>query len=190
MLKGCLARIGGMRTSHAVAELVRVFKRRRSGVAALELAFIAPTLTLLVSNLYDFSAYVSDRMLVANAGQIGAQAVWQTCDPSQQPATTRCAGLASALTTAVHSTSLGSSVSLASGSPNEGYYCINSSNVLQYMAGISSKPADCSGAGMAGVQAGDYITVQVSYTFTAQFPLSIASTLPTPIVMTSMLRID
>jgi hypothetical protein len=90
----------------------------------------------------------------------------------------------------VHSTSLGNNVSLASGSPTEGYYCINSSNVLQDMGDTSSKPADCSGAGMAGVQPGDYISVQVSYTFTAQFPLSIASTLPTPIVMTSMVRID
>ena len=43
---------------------------------------------------------------------------------------------------------------------------------------------------MVGVQPGDYITVQVSYAFNAQFPLSIASTLPTAIVMTTMVRID
>jgi Flp pilus assembly protein TadG len=168
----------------------RVPKHHRSGVAALELAVIAPVLMLLMSNLYDLCAYISDRMQVANAGQVGAQAVWLTCDPSQQPATTQCSGMASALTAAVRSTSLGNNVSLAAGSPTEGYYCINSSNVLQYMSSVSSKPADCSAAGMAGVQPGDYITVQVTYTFTAQFPLSIASTLPTPIVMTSKVRID
>jgi Flp pilus assembly protein TadG len=186
MLKHALGRM----RSVMIRRSARVLRHHRSGVAALELAVIAPVLTLLVSNLYDFGAYISDRMQVANAGQIGAQAVWQTCDPSQQPATTQCSGLTSAVTAAVQSTSLGNQVSLAAGSPTEGYYCINSSSVLQYMSSVSSKPADCSGAGMAGVQPGDYITVQVTYPFAAQFPLSIASTLPTPIVMTSMVRIN
>ena len=179
-----------MMAPHAIADSPRVFKRDRRGVAALELAFIAPVLMLLISNLYDLGAYISYRMQVANAGQMGAQAVWQTCDLSQQPATTQCSAMASAVTAAVHSTSLGGNVSLVAGSPTEGYYCINSNNVLQYMSSVSNKPADCSAAGMAGIQPGDYITVRVTYGFTAQFPLSIASTLPTPIVMTSMVRID
>jgi Flp pilus assembly protein TadG len=187
MLKVALARMG---RSRAGPRLGQVSKRRRSGVAALELAVTVPILMLLVSNLYDFGAYIVDRMQVANAGQIGAQAVWQTCDPSQQPATTQCPNMMSALTSAVQSTSLGNNVSLAPGSPTEAYYCINSSGVLQFMGNSSSRPADCSGAGMASAQPGDYITVQVSYTYSAQFPLSLASTLPTPIVMTSTVRID
>ena len=140
--------------------------------------------------MVDFGVYVYDFMEVANAARMGAQAAWKACDPSQQPATTQCPGLSAAVNAAIISTSLGGRVALATGSPTEGYYCIDASNTLQYVSSVASKPANCSATGMASVSPGDYLTVQVTYNYAPRFPLSLASVLATPIATTSMIRID
>ena len=68
------------------------------------------------------------------------------------------------LTTAIQSTNLGAAVTLASGYPAEGYYCINTStNALQLVGGVTSKPANCSAAGNASIGPGDYIQVGVIF---------------------------
>ena len=64
--------------------------------------------------------------------------------------------LLTAVQNALQSTSLGTSVVLVTNSPTEGYYCINSSNALQYVGDVSSKPADCTAAGMLALQPGEY----------------------------------
>jgi hypothetical protein len=53
------------------------------------------------------------------------------------PATKNCPTLNATILTAVHSTSLGSNVSLASGYPVEGYYCVNASGALQLVSPTS-----------------------------------------------------
>jgi hypothetical protein len=79
---------------------------------------------------------------------------------------------------------------MVSGSPSEGYYCVNSSNALQYVSNVSSKPADCTAAGMPGLQPGDYIQVQTTFTYVPLFGgLSVASTFPTPMNRTDILRL-
>ena len=83
------------------------------------------------------------------------------CDSDDLPATSECAGLNAAVLRGIQSTALTSRVTLRSGSPSEGWYCINSSNALQYMSAYNSKPADCSGAGMASLQPGDYIVLSI-----------------------------
>ena len=45
--------------------------------------------------------------------------------------------LLSAMQNALQSTSLGTSVAFVTGSPTEGYYCINTSNALQYVSDVS-----------------------------------------------------
>jgi signal transduction histidine kinase len=53
---------------------------------------------------------------------------------------------------------------------------------LQYVSDVSSKPADCTAAGMPSLQPGDYIQVQTTFTYVSLFGgLSVASTFPTPI---------
>ena len=90
----------------------------------------------------------------------------------------------------LQSTSLGAAVALQSGSPTEGYYCINASNALQYVSDVSSKPADCTAAGMPALQPGDYILVNTTFSYQSLFPgLSVAHTFPTPISRTAMLRL-
>jgi Flp pilus assembly protein TadG len=159
------------------------------GVAAVEFGLFVIFLSLALVNVTDASIYLYQRMQAENATEVAAQAAFKTCDLSQLPATINCTNLTTAIRNALRSTSLGTSVSLVSGSPSEGYYCVNSSNALQRVSDVSSKPADCTAAGTPRLQPGDYIQVQTTFTYTPLFPgLSIASTFPTPINRTAMMR--
>jgi Flp pilus assembly protein TadG len=160
------------------------------GVAAVEFGLFAIFLSLAFVNVTDVSIYIYQRMQAENATQVGAQAAWKACDPSKLPATTNCSGLTTAVQNAVGSTSLGTRVALISGSPSEGYYCVNSSNALQYVSGVSSKPADCTAAGMPSLQPGDYIQVQTTFPYAPLFPgLSVTGAFPTPINRTAIMRL-
>jgi Flp pilus assembly protein TadG len=162
----------------------------RRGVSAIEFALFAGFLSLALANVADVSIYIYQRMQAENATQVAAQAAWKNCDLSHLPATTNCPGLATAIQNALASTSLGARVSLVTGSPSEGYYCVNSSNVLQYVSNVSSKPADCTAAGMPSLKPGDYIQVQTTFPYTPLFPgLSVSSTFPTPINRTAIMRL-
>jgi Flp pilus assembly protein TadG len=161
----------------------------RRGVAAVEFGVFTLLLSLSLANVTDVSIYVYQRMQVENATQVAAQAALKAC-ATQLPATTNCSALTTVMQNALQSTSLGSRITLVSGSPAEGYYCINSSNALQYMSDVSSKPADCTAAGMPLLQPGDYIQIQTTFTYQSLFPrLSVANTFPTPIVRTSLMRL-
>ena len=160
------------------------------GVAAVEFGFFAIMLSLALANVTDVSIYIYQRMQVENATEIAAQAAWKTCDSPKLPATVNCPGLTTAMQNALTSTSLGARVSLIAGSPSEGYYCVNSSNALQYVSDVSSKPANCTSAGMPSLQPGDYIQVQTTFTYTPIFPgFSVASTFATPINRTAIMRL-
>jgi Flp pilus assembly protein TadG len=160
------------------------------GVAAVEFGLFAIFLSLALVNVTDVSIYIYQRMQAENATQVAAQAAWKACDPSQLPATVNCSGLTTAIQNALGSTSLGTSVALISGSPSEGYYCVNSSNALQYVSSVSSKPADCTAAGMPSLQPGDYIQVQTTFPYAPLFPgLSVTGTFPTPINRTAIMRL-
>ena len=82
------------------------------------------------------------------------------------PATQNCAALNTTITTAIQSTTLGTAVSLASGYPAEGYYCVNSSNALQYQGSVSRSPTACS----TGAAPSDYLQVGVTYPYQSLFP--------------------
>lgn len=149
------------------------FKRLRQdlrGSAAVEFALILPIMSYMVMNVADLSIYVFKRMEVDNAAQMGVQAAWKTCDETLLPATTNCDGLEAAVTAAIEGTALGNSVSLVANSLSEGYYCLNASNDLELVSDVSSEPEDCTDAGMPSLQPGDYITLQVTYTYTPLFP--------------------
>ena len=169
---------------------LKALSSERRGVAAIEFALFAGFLSFALVNVVDVSVFVYQGMQAENAAQVAAHAVWKACDLSHLPATTNCPGLTSAVNNSLASTSLGTRISLASGSPSEGYYCVNSSNELQYVSDISSKPADCSAAGMPGLQPGDYIQVQTTFPYAPLFPgISVTSTFTTPINSTALIRL-
>jgi len=178
------------RISLGFADRTRAIWRDQRGVAAIEFGLFAIFLSLALANVTDVAIYIYQRMQAQNATQVAAQAAWKTCGLSQLPATTNCAGLTTAMQNALASTSLGKSVSLVSGSPSEGYYCVNSLNALQYVSNVSSKPADCTAAGMPSLQPGDFIQVQTTFAYAPLFPgLSVTSAFATPINSTAFVRL-
>jgi Flp pilus assembly protein TadG len=148
------------------ADRITAFSTDQRGVAAIEFGFFAIFLSLALVNVTDVSIYIYQRMQAENATEIAAQAAWKACDLSQLPATTNCAVLAATnIQSALESTSLRTRVSLISGSPSDGYYCVNSANALQYVSDVSSKPADCTAAGTPSLQPGHYIQVQTTFPY-------------------------
>jgi Flp pilus assembly protein TadG len=152
-------------------------RKEKDGNVMIEFALIAPILIVLIMNILDFSLLIWAHMQVDYSAQMGARAAYTTCSAGALPATTNCANLTTAVTTAAQATSLGSAVSLASGYPSETYYCVNVTT-LQSVGNYSSPPSpfNCSAAGSAGTTPGDYIEVDVTYDFAPTFPgLSLAS---------------
>jgi len=163
--------------------------RDRRGVAAVEFAFIAGFLSLAIVNVSDTAIYLYTRMQVENAALVGTMSALKACDPSHLPATVYCSGLTAAVTAAIQSTSLGSAVTLSGGAVTEGYYCVNSSNVLQSVGSVSSKPSDCSAVGMPTLQPADYVQVAVTYAYSPLFAgISVAGLFAAPITKTAMVR--
>jgi Flp pilus assembly protein TadG len=171
-------------------------------VSAIEFALFGGILSLAILNITDVSIYIYRRMQVENATQMGAQAAWAYCDPSQPgnanilPATTKCSalkpnpGLNAVIDTALHSTSLGTAVSRQSGSPTEGYYCANSGALVA--AGTLSSPSpDCSSVGNGNAVPGDYIQVTAQFTYIPLFPgITVANVLPGTITQTAWMRLN
>ncbi len=156
---------------------LRLLRRDIRGTAAIEFAGVAMLLAVGVLNAVDLGYYMYQRMEVENAAEVGAQTAWKTCyDQSRMlPATTKCSGLNAAITTAIQSTSLGTSVSLASGYPTEGYYCVDASNALQSVGSLSAKPSDCSAVGNSNTSPGDYIQVGVTFNYAPLFGITVMS---------------
>ena len=177
-----------------LAGKIRAMSADQRGVAAIEFGIFSVVLALALANVVDVTMYLYQRMQAENATEVAAQAAWKMCDLTVLPPTTDCSTLAASVTavqSALASTSLGTRVALVSGSPTVGYYCVNSSNALQYVSDISSKPADCTVAGTPTLQPGYYIQIQTTYTYTPIFPgMSIAGTFPTPINRTSLMRLS
>lgn len=150
------------------------FRRDRRGTAAIEFGAGAMFLIVGVLNAVDMGLYEYERMEVENAGRAGAQAAWKSCnDSSLLPATVNCSGLSTAVGVAIQGTTLRTAVSLASGYPAEGYYCVNGSGALELVGSLSSEPADCSAAGNPNASPGDYIQVSVTYAYAPLFGLSV-----------------
>lgn len=170
---------------------LRFFRRDAKGTAAIEFALVSLLLVVGLLNAVDFGYYMYQRMEVENAAQAGAQAAWKTCNQSPMyPATQNCSGLNAAITAAIQVTSLGTSVQLASGYPTEGYYCVNASGQLQSVGSLSSKPANCSAVGNSSTSPGDYLQVQVTYSYAPLFGLTVMSSWGiSSISMTSWVRL-
>ena len=161
-----------------------------AGVAIIEFALAAPILVILLLNLFDFSVLIWSTMQTDYSAQMGAQAAFKTCNGQNPPALTNCVGLAGAVTTAAQSTSLGTGVTLAAGSPGEEFYCVTGTT-LQSIGTSPPNPYDCSTANPpnAAASPGDYIVVQVNYSYTPAFSgLSLASA--QTLTATAMQRVD
>lgn len=179
-----------MKNISRLSSFLARFRRDARGLAAIEFAMIAGLLSLAALNVTDVSVFLYDKLQVNNATQMGVQAAWATCDLNHLPATTRCPNMNTAINAAIHSTSLGSAVALASGYPSDGYYCVNSSGALQKVSDYSSPPTNCSAAGNAGTTPAEYVEVGTSYAYAPLFTgLTVLTFLPTNITSLAWVRL-
>jgi Flp pilus assembly protein TadG len=169
---------------------LRKLAREEHGTAAIEFAIVVGVLSYALLNCVDIARYFFLRTALENATQMAAQVGWKTCDSANVPATTNCTGFAAAVTTSLQSSTIGASVTQATGSPSEAYYCVDASGALVQVAAIGSKPADCSSAGNATATPGDYIKISTTYAFTPMFPGTMAASyLPAILTATTLMRL-
>jgi Flp pilus assembly protein TadG len=190
----------------SLRDLIAAWRSRTDGGAAVELALITPLLAATVLNITDVSMYAYDFMQLQNAGQMGAEAAWATCNantPGELPATntTNCPNLQAAVSSAIKKTILGTNVTLSAGSPSEGYYCTTTSGSLQLVGTAGtvgsppSKPNPNTCAAVAGASdptaaPGDYIRVRVTYTYTPMFSAaSVVGVLGATMTQSTMMRL-
>lgn len=182
------------RCTRKLIEEIAALRSDQRGASALEFAIFAGILCFGLLNTADISIYIYKRMQVENATEMSVQAAWKTCDPSQSqlPATVNCPNLTTAITRAAQSTTLGTNVTIQTGSPTEAYYCLNSSGALQNVGAVTSpSPADCTVTGLPSQQPADYIQVTTTYSYAPLFPgVTVASAFTTPIVRTGMMRLN
>lgn len=190
----------GNLVSHRSHQKNPAFLADRRGAAAAEMALWLTVLVLPVSSVVDLGFYVFKRMQVELAAQAAVQAIRKECYDSNIPITQNCANVTTVATTAAQSTLLGTGVTLSSGYPAEGYYCVNGSNAL-VLVGASGRvgspptkpdPYDCSGVvGGSTSSPSIYARVGVTYAYTPPYAgISLASLLPSQIVSTAWLRIE
>ncbi len=150
-----------------LARFLRRLVAARDGAAAIEFALFGSILVVMLLNTVDFAFLIWSHIEVDYAAEVGAQAAYNTCSAGTLPATTNCPTMTSVITTAAQATSLGTGVSLASGSPAETYYCTTASSSLQSVGDYSSppNPFNCAAAGNASETPGDYVTVKVNYSY-------------------------
>jgi Flp pilus assembly protein TadG len=181
----------------------RRFLNDRLGAAAVEFVLWCAVLVVPILSAIDIAYYAYQRMQVDLAAHAAAQAAFHSCDPmTQLPAASKCNSVVSNITAAAQSTSLGTSVTLAS-PPTEGYYCANNANQLVLMGTLVPiiqdggtgptvpNPFTCSGvvSGSTSIP-GDYITVTVTHNFTPIFVgISVANLLSAQIHRTVWMRL-
>ena len=170
--------------------MIKALARDSRGVASVEFALVAVFLMTAILNAADVGSYVYQAMEVENAAQMAAQTALQGCTVAQVPVTTNCPDFASKLATAIAATSLGTGVTLKSGSPAEAYYCVNGSNTLVLVGALGARPANCSAVGAATVAPGDYVIVTVTYSYVPIMTgASVVAFLQTPIVRSATMRV-
>lgn len=139
-------------------------------------------------NSAELARYGYSQMQLSSASEAGASAALAACDTVHLPATANCPSLSAAVNTAIQSTGLGAKVALQ-GSFTEGYYCLNLSHQLQYVQGPNSKPADCSSVANPSAKPALYLSLTVTYPYTAMFgPSTVVAALPQTMTRTSWMR--
>lgn len=167
--------------------------RDTSGAVAAEMALILPAIAFVLLNVVDLSLYIYTKMQVDLAAHEAVGAARARCDTAAElPATVNCGGadLDDAMISAAGSTTLGSTVTIAS--TIEKYYCASASGTLDEVALTSeTPPPDCSATVGGSTSApGLYINTTASHSFNPVFPgATVAALLPATITRTAWMRL-
>jgi len=172
----------------ALKPFLRRLRRDERGVAAIEASIIISVFAIAMMNAVEVGRYAYILMEAEQATEVGAQAALVACDTQHVPATQSCPNLASAVTTAIQGTTLGSAMTL-NGAITEGYYCLNNTGALAFVSDISTKPGNCAAVGNSSLSPVLYLQVHTQYTYAPMFPgLTVAQTFPTAVQKTAWMR--
>jgi Flp pilus assembly protein TadG len=154
--------------------------RDTSGLAAIELAIIAPVLFLCTLCVADLGRYALDKTWVTDAASAGADyAVAHANDSNYSPTYPMGSAFSAAIATAATSATPAANISVSS------YYgCATSSGVT-----ASTQGATCPSGTSTGGTAGEYVSVTATMSFTALFSAA-GIPYPSTIKKTAVVRIQ
>lgn len=152
------------------------------------MALVSTFLCAGLMNTVELCRYAYSQMQISTASQAGVGAALAACDSQHVPATLNCPGLSQAVNSAVHSTSLGSAVTLQ-GQFTEGFYCLDLNHRLAYVQDASNPPADCAAVANPSATPTLYLSMVLTYSFSPLFPgATVVGVLPQQITRTSWMR--
>jgi Flp pilus assembly protein TadG len=174
------------RMHRSVSERLASLVREATGTASVEFAFVALLLGVMLINATDLGMYIYTSMEVQNAAQVEVQSLIKNCAGQSKTPVTKsgvCTGYSGYVTTASHSTSLGTNVT--AGTVQEAWYC-DSAGVLSSVSTDMTATPTCSGS--AGPY--DYVTTTATYTYVSAFAgASVVGLLSPTISETAMMRV-
>jgi Flp pilus assembly protein TadG len=170
-----------MRTT---ASVLRRFVRDRSGLAAIELAIIAPLVILCILCVTDLGRFAVARTWVTSAASAGAEyAAAHADDPKYTPTYPMGSDFSAAITAAATSATPTTNISV-SPTPSTYYGCATSTGVT-----ASTQGAMCPSGTSTGGLVGEYVSVTATMPFTALFSAAGIS-YPTIMTSTAVVRIQ
>ena len=126
----------------AAASVLKRFARDRTGLAAIELAIIAPVLLLCVLCVTDLGRFALDKTWVANAASAGAAyAAAHADDPQYTPAYPMGSSFSAAIATAATSATPAANISI-SPTPSSYYGCATATGVTTSTQGATCPSFD------------------------------------------------
>jgi Flp pilus assembly protein TadG len=162
---------------------LRQYALDTSGAAAVEFAIWLAALLVTTMSVVDAGAYAFQTMQVREAAQTAAQSVFSICNSAatgqNYPVTTNCPNVSTTTARAIHSTSLVTAVSWSN--LKEGWYCgvvtgtkvsltlTGTQNTMDNLGATTGSMASTQPTCTDGAVAGDYIQVNVGYTYRPPF---------------------
>ena len=170
-----------MRT--AVSVLKR-FASERDGVAAIELAIIAPILLLCTLCVADLGRFALAKTWVTDAASAGAEYAAAHADDEQYaPTYPMGSAFSAAIATVATSATPATNISV-SPTPSSSYGCATATGVT-----VSTQGATCPSGTSTGGTVGEYVSVTATMPFTALFSAAGIS-YPSTITRTAVVRIQ
>jgi Flp pilus assembly protein TadG len=166
------------------AAALKRFARDRNGLAAIELAIIAPVLLLCTLCVADLGRYALDKTWVTSAASAGAEYASAHADDQQYaPTYPMGSAFSAAITTVATSATPATNISV-SPTPSSYYGCATATGVT-----ASTQGATCPSGTSTGATAGEYVSVTATMPFTALFSAAGIS-YPSTITSTAVVRIE
>jgi Flp pilus assembly protein TadG len=166
------------------ASVLKRFERDCNGLAAIELAIIAPVVILCILCVTDLGRFALDKTWVTYAANAGAEYAAAHADDEQySPPYPMGSAFSAAISTRASSATGATNISV-SPAPSSYYGCATSTGVT-----ASTQGATCSSTTSTGGSPGIYVSVTATMPFTALFSAA-GIAYPSTITSTAVVRVE